>query len=486
MPDEALAGIDDALTRASRKLRPDPKATGANVRPADPLPVPPQADEEVDGPTHLLDNPVWPLVFFGIQFLWGIPLFFPNAQGIRFLVRALPYVSSLVFLVLFLTRSTRNLTPRGTVPLVAALLLLVLNLVNPMSQVYAGIAQCIFQLSIAAPMFWMHKAVRSPRQLELLVGVILVMNFASAAMGVLQVYYPDQYMPPQFSAQLTDDMVESMSYLGSDGRIIMRPPGLSDTPGGAAIAGGLTVVLGLGICLYTRKLWQTIAATGMGAVGLAAVYLTQVRSVFLMAIGALAIVVVIALRQRRLARAGWGIAIGGTIIVASFLWAASIGGDSVSDRFLSIGEQGAYSTYQENRGSFLANTVGDMLDEYPFGAGVGRWGMMQAYFGDPLAAGGPIYVEIQLTGWLLDGGLPMWLLYGSALLLAVVGIFEIATGPNQFLREIAPLVLAVQVFIIGMSLSGPTFNMQLGILFWALTSAVYGAARGTSDYTPAR
>src|SRR3954471_11854305 len=162
-------------------------------------------------------------------------------------------------------------------------MLLVLNLLHPTSQAYAGFAQCIFQLSIAAPMFWMHKSVRSARHLELLLALILVANFASAAVGVLQVYFPDRYMPPQMSRQLSDDLVSSMTYVGMDGRVIMRPPGLSDTPGGASVAGGLTALLGLGLCLYTRKLWQTVIAAGMGAVGLAAVYLTQVRSVLLMA-----------------------------------------------------------------------------------------------------------------------------------------------------------------------------------------------------------
>ena len=476
MRDEALVGIDEALARAAERPA-RARAAQARQSPSGRPPAETHEEEEQQGRVaHLLDHPIWPQLFFAIQFLWGIPLFLPNAQAVRFIVRALPYVSSLAFLVLYMSRSAKG-APRGTAPLIAALFLLVLNLANPSSQPAAGLAQCIFQLSIAAPMFWMYRAVRSPKRLESLIGLILVMNFLSAGVGVLQVYYPRQFMPPQISSQLDQDLVDSMTYVGSDGRVIMRPPGLSDTPGGAAIAGGITVVLGLGVCLYTRKLWQTALATSMGAVGLAAVYLTQVRSVFLMALGALAVTLIIAIRQGRIARAGWGLAAGGTIIVASFLWAASVGGSAVADRFLSLRDQGAISTYQENRGGFLSYTVGEMLDKYPLGAGVGRWGMMQSYFGDGRAST-PIYVEIQLTGWLLDGGIPMWIFYGLAILLAMVSAFEASTGGLARIRDVAPMMLSIEVFILGMSLSGPAFNMQLGILFWACAGALAGAASG--------
>jgi hypothetical protein len=477
--DEALNGIDEAFARAAARPR---RQRPSKVRPATMDAGGDHAAElERSARPSLLDHPFCARLFFAIQFLWGIALFLPNGQSVRFAVRALPYVSSLAFLVVYATRGSRVQHPRGTAPLIAALLLLVLNLLHPTSQAYAGFAQCIFQLSIAAPMFWMHKSVRSARHLEVLLALTLVANFASAAVGVLQVYFPEHYMPPQISRQLSDDLVSSMTYVGMDGRVIMRPPGLSDTPGGASVAGGLTALLGLGLCLYTRKLWQTLIAAGMGAVGLAAVYLTQVRSVLLMALGAIVLIVGIAVRQGRLARAGWGVAIGGSVIVASFLWAASIGGSAVQDRFLSIGQQGALSTYQENRGNFLSYTVGDLVNEYPLGAGVGRWGMMQTYFGDPLASAGNIHVEIQLTGWLLDGGIPMWVLYGAAILLSIGSTLGSTIGRSAAIQRIAPLVVGMQVFILGMAMAGPTFNMQLGILFWAAGAALHGASHGRND-----
>jgi len=308
------------------------------------------------------------------------------------------------------------------------------------------------------------------------------MNFAGAAMGVLQVYFPDRYMPPEFSARLGENMLEALSYVGADGRIITRPPGLSDTPGGAAIAGGLTALLGMGLVLHTRKFWHSLALVVMIGVGLAAVYLTQVRSVLLMVIGAAIVVGVLALRQGHVQRALWAFAVGSSLVVGSFIWASSIGGSSVEGRFLGIREQGALSTYQTNRGDFLSRTAGELLDQYPLGAGVGRWGMMHQYFGDPfLPNAESIYVEIQPTGWLLDGGLPMWLLYGGAVLASIASVLGLAFGRDPDIANIAPLVVAVQLFIVGMSLSGPAFNTQLGILFWGVSAALFGAARGNTE-----
>jgi hypothetical protein len=215
----------------------------------------------------------------------------------------------------------------------------------------------------------------------------------------------------------------------------------------------------------------------MSGVGFAVVYLTQARSVLLMAIGAAALIGIIALKQGRLARASWRIAIGGALVVASFAWASSVGGDSVSSRFLGLRDQGTLSTYQKSRGAFVSQTVGELLDNYPWGAGLGRWGMMNTYFGDPADhRSPPIYVEIQPTGWLLDGGVPMWIFYGGAVLLSLWAALRLATTRDHLRAEVGMVVLAVEVFIAGMAMAGPVFNTQLGILFWALAGALHGSA----------
>lgn len=485
MRDEALVGIDEALARAAE--RPRHVARIASARRQTPTAAHDDARVRTRGPiASVLDSEVLPHLFFAIQFLWAIPLFLPNAQGVRFVVRALPYVSSLGFLLLYLSRPQRRIAPEGTAMLISAMFLLVLNLLHPTSQPYAGMAQCIFQLAIASPMFWMHKAVRSPRQLERLVATILVLNFLSAGLGVLQVYYPDRFLPPQFNTMMSTDMLDALSYVGAEGRMIVRPPGLSDQPGSAALAGGITAIIGLGLALTTRKRWHILAVSLMSGVGLAAVYLTQVRSILLMTLGAAALVGLIVLRQGRLARAGVGLALGTALVMGSFAWATSVGGASVQDRFVNIREEGAVAMYQSNRGLFLSHTVGELLDQYPLGAGVGRWGMMQQYFGGAATRdSAPIYVEIQPTGWLLDGGLPMWFLYGGAILLSMMSVLKLAMARDEHIQRLGPVIFAIQLFVAGMSFAGPAFNMQLGILFWSAGAALVGAAYGPRDGSPA-
>jgi hypothetical protein len=58
----------------------------------------------------------------------------------------------------------------------------------------------------------------------------------------------------------------------------------------------------------------------------------------------------------------------------------------------------------------LKITFRKLLFEYPLGCGVGRWGMMTYYFGRFDANPNPaVFVEIQPTGWLFDGGIPLLL-----------------------------------------------------------------------------
>jgi hypothetical protein len=427
----------------------------------------------------LRDRWPWIELFLAVQFLWGGLLFIPGSQAYRAVIRALPYASSLGLLAMYMTAHSKARYPWGTRFVLAVLGLLALNLLHPTSQPLAGIAQCIFQLSIVAPIFWASKGVRSPARLQRILVLTLLMNAASAGLGLLQVYYPDQFMPPQFSTlglQQNDAYVDSQTYQGRDGRIIVRPPGLTDMPGGAAVAGGFTAVLGLALSLRSRKASNLLLTLALAAVGLAVIYLTEVRSVLLNVVGGAAALAAVAIRQRRIGAAAWIAGTGVALVVVAFLWASSIGGDAIEQRFMSIREQGALQTYQENRGHFLAYTVGELLDQFPFGAGVGRWGMMNAYFGDPTdPRSPPIYVEIQLTGWLLDGGALMWVLYGGAILLAGLGVLGLTGALDPRVSTAAFAVLAVQVLIVGMGMAGPVFNTQLGMMFWVLVGSLHGA-----------
>jgi hypothetical protein len=487
--DDALQSIDElfATQTARRRERMPARGGGVRVTAPDRRPVSSIGMEveavEPNGRT-LWDRAEWIEIFIGVQFLWGALIFIPGAQQYRGFIRALPYVSSLGMLGFYALQRTREPLPRSGGLMLSALLLLVVNLLHPTSQLNAGLAQCVFQLSIAAPLFWAHKSVRTPALVERLVVLIFAMNALSAGLGVLQVYFPERFMPAEFNSlgfQLNQYYLDGLTYEGSDGRYIVRPPGLTDQPGAAASAGALTAVLGLGLLLRRRQPVQFAGILAAVTIGFAAIYLSQVRSILLATIGASALLSMVALRRGRFAGAGWMVLAGAAIVIGSFVWASSIGGESVSDRFLSLQGTGAIEAYKSGRGGFVEQTTGEMLDKYPLGAGVGRWGMMNTYFGNPFDyESEPIYVEIQLTGWLLDGGVLMWMLYGGATLLSLWAAFACSGGRDPLLAETAIIVLGAQAYILSLTMGAPVFNSQMGILFWTLAGALHGARQAAT------
>ena len=214
-----------------------------------------------------------------------------------------------------------------------------------------------------------------------------------------------------------------------------------------------------------------------------ALYLTQVRSLTVVAALGVLVYALVRLRQGRVMQVGW-LVLGGTAIVAmSFMWASAIGGKTIETRFSGLLGTGLFITFQENRGLFLNYTFSDLLFRFPFGAGLGRWGMMHVYFPDPsMWHAPPIHVEIQPTGWLLDGGFPMWICYGGALASAVALAYRCSRGSDdEELWYLAGVVLTLQASVIALCLTGPVFNTQLGVLFWTVTGALYGAVRNTSN-----
>ncbi len=363
MADDLLARLDKSIgasTGARLPRRPAAAEEQAETQPA----AAPRAS--------IRDAWPWPVLFLVAQFLWGALLFVPGSQAYRPIVRALPYASSVGLLALYLPVITRRRSPRGTVPLVLALGLLVLNLLRPTSQLQAGLAQCVFQLTIAAPMFWGWKAVTSPDRLRRLLWIAFWFNTVGAVLGVLQVYYPDRFMPPQFSSlgtRLNDAYVESLTYIGPDGTPIVRPPGLSDQPGGAAVSGAIAVVLGGALSLSAKTPVLQAMTIASVAVGLAALYLTQVRSLFLMSIAALAVLAAVLFRRGQMKVAGRIAITAAVLVVGSFFWARTLGGEAVERRFVGIAREGALRSYQETRGGFIEQTVGELLDKYPSAPG---------------------------------------------------------------------------------------------------------------------
>ena len=340
----------------------------------------------------------------------------------------------------------------------------------------AGVAQIVFQISIAAPIFWMARAVRTDARVMRMVWLLFAASFLSSALGILQVYYPATFLPPEFSAlglERNPEIVSSLTYRGADGREIIRPPGLSDMPGGAAASAMVTVTLGLALAFRRGSaiVWRAAcvggghdrhdgAAAHAGAIADAA--------------SAAASLGVFALLRLRQGRTGDGLVSLGVGARARGRRRSSgpmaVGGDALVARFSGLVNDGVLHTFREQRGAFLTYTVSELLYEFPFGAGLGRWGMMHVYFGDAaLWQAPPIHVEIQPTGWLLDGGVPLWVAMGGAIVMAVRTTYLVAMHSDGTLQDAATAIVCLQLTVLCLCLTGPVFNTQLGIQFWAVT-----------------
>ena len=428
----------------------------------------------------------WSEVFVAMLLLGNVLLFVPGAQSYRTLVRAMPYVLSGATLVYYFRQGTGERLPGSAKWLLVSFVLLLLNLLHETAHSMAGAAQIVFQICISAPVFWMARSIRSESQIRRVIWLVFLCSAIGSAIGVLQVYFPQRFMPPEFSVlarSLNPEIVHSLTYVGADGREIIRPPGLSDMPGGAAVAGMMTMVLGLALALSWNARWFVRAVCAAAAVvGMTALYLTHVRSLTLVAAASVALFAVLRIRQGRTLEGGATLAVGALLLAGSYVWALAVGGDAVSDRFAGLANDGVLRVFQEQRGSFIRYTLAEMLYEFPVGAGLGRWGMMQVYFGDPtLWHAPPIHVEVQLTGWLLDGGVPLWLIYGGALATALLFTYRTAVrAETRVLADAATIALCLQLTILCLCLTGPVFNTQLGILFWGITGGLFGAVHGST------
>ena len=98
--------------------------------------------------------------------------------------------------------------------------------------------------------------------------------------------------------------------------------------------------------------------------------------------------------------------------------------DSVLDRFMTLFGDDPLAVYYRARGVQLDLTFTQLLFDYPFGAGLGRWGMAAPTSATPALPA--IWAEIQITGWMIDGGVLMIVLYTGALVVAALASTALA------------------------------------------------------------
>lgn len=420
-------------------------------------------------------------LFVLFQFACQIALLFDAFAPYRVLLRSAVFGGSLFLLAVIQLGKNRPHPSTTAAYIVIAILLL--ECFHPTTNsLLAATAQVALYLAILGPLFWIPRLDLDMAALRRVLLIVFIFHTLSAATGVLQARFPGTF-EPSLSTMITSQgrgYVESLKITLANGERVFRPMGLTDIPGGAATAGFSTVLFGIGFYLTSRKRLVRLACLGSIGLGMVCLYLAQVRSVLIItAINVLAFCALL-IWQRRTTKLLVLVCVLGVVIALSFTYAFSIGGRSMTGRMATLVQDRPEVVYYKNRGIFLEETVNVLLPQYPLGAGLGRWGMMNTYFGDQASIDAePIYAEIQWTGWLLDGGLPLIFVYVTALIIAMFTASRIALDRSAGDISIwGGIVLAYSIGALASTFNSPVFNSQGGMEFWLLNALLFAVARG--------
>jgi hypothetical protein len=416
--------------------------------------------------------------FICLQIVCQLALLVETISALRVVVRVLSFGLSLALLVLV---PGRRLQHPAMPVLIASMTITALNMFHPQtSNVLAGAAQLGIQIAILAPLFWVTRVHIDAATFRRTLALLFLFNAASAGMGVLQVSFPGSFQPALSTniESMGSAYTSSLQFETASGQRIFRPFGLTDVPGGAATGAFYAVLLGAGFLISARRGLVRLLSLGGIFLGVVSLYLCQVRAVALMlAVCLLAVMAVLALSGRLLQLTKLLAVVGG-LAVLGVGWAAAVGGEAAMARWGSLFEKDAGDVYYSNRGYFLEGTFSHVLPEFPLGAGLGRYGMANAYFGgrrDPSRP--PLWAEIQWTAWVFDGGLAVLVLYPLALLITTFWAFRLALR-RQVKDEFwlwGALIFAYDVGAIALTFSYPFFMSQTGMEFWLLNAALFGA-----------
>jgi hypothetical protein len=408
-------------------------------------------------------------------------LILPGTQPIRLPIRISAFAISLAAFAWHVLWPKAQLRPpqaQGWIFAVMALLAVMLSHPGTPSLV-GGLAQIGVYVAVIVPLFWAPGLVESPERLARIMWLLLICAGVNSIVGVLQVYDPDRWLPAEFSRFLVQqDMgLGPVTFTGPDGREMVRPPGLFDTPGSVAGPAAYAALLGLVFAVSRTEPWRRALALVFAGAGLGAIYLSQVRISWAATLGMMLAYALTLFRQGRLGRATQFSILAGGVFVAGFVVAVSLGGQGISDRFATLFASDPLTVYRSARGALFDMTFGELMVEHPFGAGLGRWGMAAAYFGTFTDRNPAMWAEIQLTGWMIDGGILMIGLYGGALLVTALNQWRVAMVPGDGrLATCGAVVLAANLGTAAMVFSFTPFVAQMGIQYWFLAGALHGVA----------
>ena len=397
----------------------------------------------------------------------------------RVLLRFATFGTSLLLLILLPWRGRRH---PAALPLLWVMILLAFELFHPQTNtMLSGLAQFGMYLAILSPLLWVPRLQVRERNLRAALLLLWLFYSLSSAIGVLQMYFPGRFQPPlsPIIASLGPNVQGLMIHL-ANGQRVFRPMGLTDTPGGAGLAGLWAILFSLGVLLTKSPFWLRMLCFASMSVGIVCVILAQIRSVMVMLLIMLIVLAVALAWRREWMRLLRWMAILSVLAGASISWALSVGGQQALQRLETLGQnyQGQ-NLYEVDRGQFLRSTFQVDLKKYPFGAGLGRWGMMNYYFGtktNPRSL--PLYVEIQWTAWLFDGGIPLMACYTLAILLAILTMVRIILSERRAGRDLrfwAMIVLAYNIACLADTFDYTFFAGQSGMMFWFLNAVIFTA-----------
>ena len=220
---------------------------------------------------------------------------------------------------------------------------------------------------------------------------------------------------------------------------------------------------------------RRLACVGLSFFAVAVIYYSQMRMTFLMLLICMAVLVVIFTVQRNFGHAALLGGLSASLIAGALVWVMTTSGHVVVERFLGLASRNFSETYdQSGRGWFVTQTLQTTMWEYPLGMGLGRWGSIYGAFGDHTKQS--IWVEVMVPAWVIDGGIPLLVLYNLAIVLAMFSTLRIALRSRD--RDVgfwAAVVFASQLSILATSFSYVTFVAAIGMQFWLLGAIIHGA-----------
>jgi hypothetical protein len=415
----------------------------------------------------------WLMAFVLGLFACQTAIAFGPFPGMRTSLRIAVYVLSLLLLVLI-----RGAGPRhpAALPALLALGVVGLSLLHPHTVGYvAGAAHAGLYLAILAPLFWVARLRVDVALLQRVLVVMWAFHSLSAVLGVLQVQFPGTF-DPNVSAVIDPDVASASMITNARGETVYRAMGVSDIPGAAGVSGLYALAIGTALFVVDRRRLMRLACALSMTFALTAIYLAQLRSTLIVAV----LVVggfVVYLAVRRGQRALLTLLIVALTLLASINIAVLVGGTDVFDRAVTLVDSRPHDVYYANRGQFLDQTFTQHLPAYPLGAGLARWGMAGHYFAprEALQDATALWVEIQWTGWVFDGGVPLLLAYSWAVALTVVTAVRLRRRivPSSPLFVWATLIAAYDVGAIALTFSYPLFIGEFGLQFWLLNALLF-------------